>query len=174
MISSLNFPQNIDFFQKVKNLRWNLLEQHMQWLSCKVALSYFNKIWKVRKQTYKRTVRKSSPSPKTHWEESEKINRQNIQKNSQKIITQPQNTLGGKWQNQQTAPLLTLSLPPIVHNYLVPFPSNNNLKQRLKWPKMLLLKLLHVRIHTELDLKPEAVRYSISRWKALCQRHQMM
>ena len=31
--------------QTVKNpLRWNILKQHTQWLSCKVALSHFNKI----------------------------------------------------------------------------------------------------------------------------------
>lgn len=34
--------------------------------------------------------------------------------------------------------------------------------------------LLHVRIHKELDPKPEVVQYSISRWKALCQQHQAM
>ena len=32
-------------FKKLKNLlRWNILKQHAQWFSCKVALSYFNKI----------------------------------------------------------------------------------------------------------------------------------
>ena len=32
--------KNINFFQKVKNLfRWNILKQHAQWFSCKVALS---------------------------------------------------------------------------------------------------------------------------------------
>ena len=36
MISNLDFSENINFFQKVKNL---ILKQHTQWLSCKVALS---------------------------------------------------------------------------------------------------------------------------------------
>ena len=41
----LKKSKNINFFQKVKNLfRWNILKQHAQWFSCKVALSYFNKI----------------------------------------------------------------------------------------------------------------------------------
>ena len=45
MIWNLNFSKNIDFFQKVKNLFWwNILKQHAQWFSCKVVLSYFNKI----------------------------------------------------------------------------------------------------------------------------------
>ena len=44
-VSTLNFSKTINFFQKVKNLpRWNILKQHAQWFSCKVALSYFNKI----------------------------------------------------------------------------------------------------------------------------------
>ena len=34
----LIFSENINFFQKVKNLlRWNILKQHAQWFSCKVA-----------------------------------------------------------------------------------------------------------------------------------------
>ena len=38
--------KNTDCFQKVKNhLKQNILKQHMQWLSCKVALSHFNKTW---------------------------------------------------------------------------------------------------------------------------------
>ena len=46
MIWNLNFSKNINFFQKVKNLFWwNILKQHAQWFSCKVVLSYFNKIW---------------------------------------------------------------------------------------------------------------------------------
>ena len=43
---SLQSAKNIDFFQKVKDvIQWCVMQYNPQWLSCKMSLSYFNKIW---------------------------------------------------------------------------------------------------------------------------------
>ena len=64
----------INFFQKVKNLfRWNILKQHVQWFSCKVALSYFNKIRTskicsmVKRSSHPMHIGGSSPFNRKEW-----------------------------------------------------------------------------------------------------------
>ena len=74
MITNLNISKNINFFQKVNNLfRWNILKQHAQWFSCKVAPSYFNKIWTskicsmVKRLSHPMHIGGSSPFNKKEW-----------------------------------------------------------------------------------------------------------
>ena len=73
-ISTLNCSKNINFFQQVKNhFSWNIFKQHAQWFSCKVALSYFNKIRTskicsmVKRLSHPMHTGSSSPFNKKEW-----------------------------------------------------------------------------------------------------------
>ena len=72
MISNLDFSKNINFFQKVKNLlRQNILKQHTQWFSCKVASSYSKQGSKicsmVKRLSHPMHTGGSSPFNKKEW-----------------------------------------------------------------------------------------------------------